>query len=143
MAETKHTLAYEVTRDGRVFSVNSNWRGMGRREMGQTLNDNGYPSVRIVVDGKRKRIAVHVLVARTHLEPRPSHKHEIRHLDGNKMNPSADNLAWGTAKENAEDRERHGRTSRGSAHSDAIKSSSQAEGTRAFRFRQKQEASHV
>lgn len=123
MAQGQHTPGYEVTRDGRVFSVASNWRGYGKREMRQPTNDDGYPSVRIILDGRRKRIAVHVLVAREHLPPRPSPNHEIRHLDGNKMNPAADNLAWGTQKENADDRERHGRTSRGESHAEAIKRS--------------------
>lgn len=140
--DTKHTSSYEVTRDGRVFSTASNWRGYGRREMSQTPNDDGYPSVRIVIEGKRKRIAVHVLVAGHHLPPRPSPQHEIRHKDGDRLNSHADNLVWGTSKENADDRERHGRTSRGAAHSAAIKASNQAEGTRAFRRAQK-EASHV
>lgn len=116
-----HTPGYEVTRDGRVWSTASNWRGRGRRELVQDLNDDGYPSVRIMVNGKRKRLAVHVLVARHHLPPRPSPAHEIRHLDGNKMNPNARNLAWGTRKDNADDRAAHGRTSRGIAHSVAIK----------------------
>lgn len=120
--EAKHTIdGYEVTHDGRVFSLSSNWRGYGRREMRQDMNADGYPSVRIIVDGKRKRIAVHVLVARAHIPLRPSLAHEIRHLDGNKQNPSAHNLAWGTRKENADDRERHGRTSRGVSHSAAIR----------------------
>lgn len=89
--------------------------------MQHTPNDDGYPSVRIYVDGKRKRIAVHVLVAREYLEPKPSPDYEVRHLDGNKCNPNVGNLAWGTRKENADDRERHGRTSRGEKHSAAIK----------------------
>jgi transposase InsO family protein len=141
-ATAKHTPGYEVTRDGRVFSISSNWRGYGRRELAQTLNADGYPSVRIIVDGKRVRKSVHGLVAKNHLPPRPSAAHEVRHLDGNKLNPHADNLAWGTRKENAEDRERHGRTSRGPSHSDAIKASNQANGTRAFRLAQG-EANHV
>lgn len=123
---SKHTPGYEVTRDGRVFSVDSNWRGHGRREMQQTLNACGYPSVRLLINGKRKRVAVHLLVAANHLPGQPSEAHQVRHLDGNKLNPHADNLAWGTAKENAEDRERHGRTSRGAVHSAAIKASSHA-----------------
>lgn len=121
MAQTAHTPGYRVTADGRVFSVQSNWRGYGEREMRQTLNASGYPSVRVLRDGKRKRLAVHVLVARTFLPARPSPQHEVRHLDGNRMNSSASNLAWGTRKENAADRERHGRTSRGEKHSKAIK----------------------
>ncbi|MGA0525000.1 hypothetical protein ACO2WH_24370, partial [Escherichia coli] len=36
------------------------------------------------------------------------------------------NLEWGTRKENADDRERHGRTSRGEAHSAAIRRSGHA-----------------
>ena len=120
MNDKRTTHRYEVTRDGKVFSL-TNWRGYGRRELAQLPNDDGYPSVRVMVDGKRKHVAVHVLVAREHLPPRPSPCHEIRHLDGDKQNPSADNLAWGTRKENADDRERHGRTSRGAAHSAAIK----------------------
>lgn len=119
MAE--HTDGYEVTRDGKVFSLTSNWRGYGRRELSQPLNAHGYPSVRLMINGKRKRLAVHVLVARDFLPERPSASHEVRHLDGNKLNPNADNLAWGTAKDNADDRELHGRTSRGEIHSEAIK----------------------
>lgn len=122
---TKHTPGYEVMRDGRIFS-SSNWRGYGRRELTPDLNDDGYPSVRLTINGKRTRYAVHVLVAENFLPPKPSDKHEIRHLDGNKMNSHADNLAWGTKKENADDREAHGRTSRGEAHSKAIKESDHA-----------------
>lgn len=110
MSAATHTPGYEVTQDGRVFSTGTNWRGYGRREMQQDLNDGGYPSVRILLNGKRKRMAVHRLVAMHYLPPRPSPHHEIRHLDGNKLNPHATNLAWGTKRDNAADRERHGRT---------------------------------
>lgn len=72
-------------------------------------------------NGKRTRLKVHKLVAWNYLPARPSTSHEIRHLDGNKMNNKATNLIWGTSKENAADRERHGRTSRGESHAQAIK----------------------
>lgn len=108
MADTKFTPGYEITKDGCVFSLETNWRGYGRREMKQSLNASGYPSVRIIIDGKRKHIAVHVLVAKAHLPPRPSCVHEVRHLDGNKLNPNVSNLAWGTRSENALDRVAHG-----------------------------------
>jgi len=126
----KDITGYEVAEDGRVFSIASNWRGYGRRELSQSLNSYGYPSVRLTINGSRKRYAVHVLVAEQYLGPRPSPDHEVRHLDGGKMNSSADNLAWGTRKENSEDRERHGRTSRGLAHSESIKSSNHADRVR-------------
>lgn len=130
---TQHTPGYEVTPDGKVFSTGSNWRGLGRREMAQSLNDDGYPSVRILLNGKRTRLAVHKLVAQRFLPSRPSEQHQVRHLDGNKLNSCVSNLAWGTAKENADDRERHGTTSRGQSHSASIKASNQAERIRAFR----------
>ena len=135
-----HTPGYEVSWDGTVYSVHSNWRGYGRRALTADLNDDGYPSVRITIGGKRTRQAVHKLVALHHLPPRPSPSHEGRHLDGNKLNCHADNLAWGTRKENADDRERHGRTSRGEKHSRAIKASNHAEAVRAFRRAQKESA---
>ena len=133
----KHTPGYEITRDGRVFSTEHNWRGYGRREITQDLNASGYPSVRISVNGKRKRYAVHVLVAENHLPPRPTESHEVRHLDGNKLNSNVSNLAWGTPKENAEDRDAHGRTSKGCRHSKSIKESSHADAVREFRKNQK------
>lgn len=112
---------YEVTPDGRVFSLDSNWRGYGSRELVQQLNSHGYPSVRMYVHGIRKRMLVHTLVANKYLPPRPSEIHQIRHLDGNKLNNSASNLAWGTAKENADDRKSHGMTSCGIKHSKATR----------------------
>lgn len=121
-----HTPGYRVTSDGRVYSVGHNWRGYGEREMRQTLNADGYPSVRLTIDGKRTRLAVHRLVAKHFLPPRPSSVHEVRHLDGDRMNSSVSNLAWGTRLENAADRERHGRTSRGQRHSLAIKAGLEA-----------------
>lgn len=119
--ESKHTPGYRVTDEGRVFSTEHNWRGYGERELSQLPHKDGYLTVRLVIDGKRKRFAVHRLVAAQYLPPRPSDQHEVRHLDGDKTNNRASNLAWGTRKENADDRERHGRTSRGPAHAEAIK----------------------
>lgn len=141
MGERTHTATlarflerYEVTEDGRVFSL-TKWRGRGRAEMQQEPNGDGYPSVRLTVNGRRTRIATHRLVAQMFLPPRPSPSHQVRHLDGDKSNRSARNLAWGTAKENADDRERHGRTSRGESHGNAIRAGNlelarAAEGTR-------------
>jgi hypothetical protein len=91
------------------------------RELQQTPNDDGYPSVRLTLGDRRVRLAVHKLVAMAHLPPRPGPEHQLRHLDGNKMHCSARNLSWGTAKDNADDRQRHGRTSRGARHSARIK----------------------
>lgn len=120
---SKHTPGYEVTPYGSVFSVSSNWRGLGRRRLADHPNSDGYLRVRLTIDGKRKSYLVHSLVAAKFLPPRPSMKHEICHIDGNRRNNLVSNLRWGTRKDNASDRERHGRTSRGEKHSLAIKSS--------------------
>jgi len=111
---------YKITGDGKVLSVTSNWRGYGEREMTQTLNSDGYLSVRLIIAGKRRRMSVHKLVALEFIGHRPVNT-QIRHLDGNKLNNHKDNIAYGTALENAMDREKHGKTSRGLIHSQKIK----------------------
>lgn len=121
-----HTPGYEVTRDGRVFSIDHNWRGLGKRELVQEPNAHGYPSVRLTIDGRRARLCVHRLVAWEYLPERPDPFHEIRHLNGDKTDNRVQNLALGTRKENADDRQRHGRTSRGAKHSAAIKAGLEA-----------------
>lgn len=112
---------YSVAEDGRVFSESHNWRGYGTRELAQDLNSHGYPRVRITVGGRRKVLLVHKAVAAAFLPPRPSKRHELRHKNGTPTDNRAANLAWGTRAENAADRDRHGRTSRGLAHSHAIR----------------------
>jgi hypothetical protein len=104
---------YVVTRDGRVFSIQHNWRGLGDRELSQALNGHGYPAIRATVNGHRKKYMVHKLVAEAFIGPRPADKDQIRHLDGTRTNNCAANLAWGTAQENADDRAKHGRTRNG------------------------------
>lgn len=121
MSARTFARGYEVSADGRVFSVRSNWRGKGSFEIVPTLNSHGYLRVRLSLPLGRVSRFVHKIVAAAFLGPRPSPQHEIRHLDGNKKNNSAVNLAWGTRKENAADREAHGRTSRGAAHSAAVR----------------------
>ena len=140
---SKHiSPSYDVTIDGRIISVETNWRGYGARELAQFPNKDGYMFVRVVVNGRRVKKAVHRLVALTHLGPQPAPGHEVRHLDGNKLNNHFKNLAWGTRKQNAEDRDRHGRTSRGAMHSYAVRMSNQAEATRAY-HKSRTEARHV
>ncbi len=112
--------SYAVSKDGRVFATGI-WRGIENREMKQWPNDDGYPAVRIMIEGKRRNISVHRLVAAYYLGPKPSPNHEVRHIDGDRTNNHVENLAWGTRKENADDREKHGKTSRGKAHSEKIK----------------------
>lgn len=95
---------------------------LGRRfgtPMKPRPNNYGYLQVQMWVDGKAKRFTVHVIVCEAFHGPRPTPKHQVRHLDGNKLNCRADNLKWGTAKENAADRKTHGTNNNGERHGNA------------------------
>lgn len=83
------------------------------RELSYSKDQDGYPTCQLTENGKSRAHAVHRLVATTLLPPRLTPKHQVRHLDGNKQNNALTNLRWGTARENARDREQHGRTARG------------------------------
>lgn len=75
---------------------------------------DGYPTTTLrSPDGRARKLLIHRLIAAAFLPPRPSPRHEVRHRDGNKENSAPDNLMWGTQKDNADDREEHGRTARG------------------------------
>lgn len=99
--------AYLIRPNGDVYSK-TNWRGCGERLMKPDLNSHGYLRVRLTVNGNRKVYLVHKLVVEKYLGPRPTPQHEVCHLDGNKQNNNVSNLRWGTRKENAADRTKHG-----------------------------------
>ena len=105
---------YEVSDLGRVRSTK---QGKSRiLKPWQPSDPSVYPAVSLCRSGERSNRAVHTLVVRTFIGEPPSPTHEVRHLDGNHLNPRLDNLAWGTRKENAQDRTRHGRTPSGPKH---------------------------
>lgn len=61
-------------------------------------------------DGTAVTRRTYVLVALAFIGPAPFDGAHVRHLDGNKLNVHAQNLAWGTATDNEDDKRRHGRT---------------------------------
>ena len=138
MADVKHTLppGYRACDSGHVVTMRGSTEGSERWL--SEHDHRGYPSVRVSMpDGTRERRMVHQVICHAFNGPRPTPGHEVCHVDGNRKNSAPGNLRWGTRKENAEDRARHGRTSHGAAHSAAIRASNQAAGTRAFRFAQR------
>lgn len=111
---------YEVSNLGRVRSLGrSVWcHGQTKagyfsykkgRELRPGLASTGYPCV---VLGRGNTQNVHVLVALAFIGPCPVGC-EVRHIDGSRDNPRADNLQYGTRKENIEDARRHGSLRRG------------------------------
>ncbi len=79
-------------------------------------NTREYPCVMLRHSRTRRRVAVHRLVAINFIGLPPFAGAEVRHLDGNHLNPRWDNLAWGSRKDNAADRDAHGTTARGDRH---------------------------
>lgn len=73
----------------------------------------GYLRVALVYDdGFRRTRKVHRLVLEAFVGPRPV-GFQARHLNGDRRDNRLENLAWGTALENARDRDRHGTTAVG------------------------------
>lgn len=103
---------YAADREGRIWSIASNWRGCGPRILQASVR-RGYHRVRVVIDGKCTRRFAHRLVALAFLGPQPSPEHEVRHLNGNRGDNRPENLAWGTRRENVADSIRHGTQVRG------------------------------
>lgn len=76
-------------------------------------NVHGYPRVGLFIGGAVKYHQVHALVCAAFHGQRPAGM-EARHFpDGTKTNCSAANLAWGTPKENSQDKAMHGTIRRG------------------------------
>ena len=119
---------YQVSNLGRVRSldrvINHPVNGPMRRRGGihRCGKSKGYLNVSLLRDGKTRTFTVHRLVALAFVGP-PTE--QIRHLDGDKYNNAATNLAWGTAAENSADREKHGNTARGERSGVATKTEAQ------------------
>lgn len=65
---------------------------------------------------KLSQRSVHVAVCVAFHGPRPSESHEAAHLDGNKLNNEASNLAWCTSSENEGHKVAHGTVVLGESH---------------------------
>lgn len=120
--------SYSVSNHGNVKSHDRrvpHWRGGTRFQRGARLKPHqqstgGYLVVSLC-DGQRvQNYAVHVIVAEAFIGARPTPSHEVAHEDGDSTNNRAGNLSYKTPKENAADRDRHGRTCRGERGGTAV-----------------------
>lgn len=105
---------YEVSDQGNVRSVDRvvpNRPGVTMMRRGRLLkptpSHDGYAEVWLSRDNKRTYARVSRLVAEAFHGPCPDGM-ECRHIDGDKSNNTAENLAWGTRSENTYDKVRHG-----------------------------------
>ena len=104
---------YEVSTLGRVKRIAGfDTRGSYRQEQFLRLrvSSSGKKHPGVILQDKPRRWHVYVaqLMLLAFVGPRPSPKHEARHLDDISDHNRLPNLAWGTRKQNAEDAVRNG-----------------------------------
>jgi NUMOD4 motif/HNH endonuclease len=129
--------SYEVSDLGRVRSLTrlcSNgriWKARIRKPV-FTGAKWKYWAVILSSAGKVKLLKIHTAVLLAFGGPRPEGS-QCRHLDGDKNNNSAGNLAWGSPRENTDDKHRHDAVPRGENHFNARMTSIDAERIRDLR----------
>lgn len=106
---------YEVSSQGRVRRIApySSWKGARTRLSGtgrqlgepsmRVLRGNattqGYPCIALAWEGVNKTRMIHHLVCEAFHGPRPTKKHTVNHINGDKADNRADNLEWMTMAE--------------------------------------------
>lgn len=108
---------YGVSNDGRVwFRKNAKPKSIRVGdwwEMRTYLNDDGYPRARLRINGVSKQWFVSRLVLEVFRGPCPEGMCARHVYDNDPRNNALWNLAWGTQKQNCEDRKRHGTNAQG------------------------------
>lgn len=106
---------YDVSGLGRVRSaartiqrIDGKTMTFRERELKQHVNTPGYFAVVLSRCDSQRQWGVHQLVCLAFHGPKPTPKHEVRHLNGNPQDNRPDNLRWGTRSENTRDRVVHG-----------------------------------
>jgi len=121
-----------ITDDGRI-------QGPGRPQGGHPTwlktwpGTNGYLKFTATVNDRRTNQRVHIVVCTAFHGPRPTPRHDVRHLNGINTDNRAENLCWGTKTDNAADRDRHGHTARGSRGGNSKLTEDQVREIRAIR----------
>lgn len=114
----------EISSIGRVRrcedQVNHRWkRGKGSHNKGYVYIPrirDGYSTIRLNINGKRKHLLVNRLVCEAFNGPSPNGNYHAAHKNGDQTKNFPKNLYWATPQQNIEDRERHGKTMRGDGH---------------------------
>lgn len=106
--------AYEVSDWGRVRSLDRkvlNRYGttslVADRMLRTYTTNQGYLRINLTRGNQKRNFFVHALVLAAFVGPRPNGL-QIRHLDGNQLNNTLQNLTYGTASENTLDAVSHG-----------------------------------
>lgn len=105
-----YELSYEVSTEGRVRSldrVDTNGRTRRGVILVNLIGSSGYPQVNLHYGGHQETRHVHRLVIEA-FGTEPKDGEEVRHMNGNPLDNSIANLAWGTHLENMHDQQVHG-----------------------------------
>lgn len=109
--EVQGQSGYLVNADGQVWSDRAK-----RVIVGTSAGQMKYRCIQFP-DGSRQY--VHRLVCSAFHGPCPSPEYQVRHLNGDRADNRAVNLAWGTREENNADKYLHGTTPKGEANPQA------------------------
>jgi len=114
-----------ATADGRILSCA---RAGRLRERRPNLGPRGYLQLVVTTAAGMFGHPVHRMVTEAFHGPRPTPQHQVRHLNGDRTDNRAENLAWGTAQENIDDRAVHGTTASGARNGASTKPSRRPRG---------------
>lgn len=90
---------WEISNKGRIRSIR-NGKKIIHKQGNLALRSQKYRGCTMAMnDGSTKSASIHRLVAENFV-PKPSDKDYVNHIDGDKLNNTADNLEWVTASEN-------------------------------------------
>lgn len=109
---------YYLDHDGDVWSTR-NRNGESLCKLKPRIS-RGYKYFSLYLETGVKNIFQHTLICTANHGERPSARHQVRHLDGDRANNHPSNLAWGTQKENEADKIAHGRKVFGNKHGRSI-----------------------
>jgi len=113
---------YRISNYGRVSSsrINSGKITCRYKVIKSRVGSGGYIYVTLNINGKRKTVPVHRLVA-IHFIENPENKPCVAHLDGTRNNAHVSNLMWATHKENSSHTIIHGTRSKMTGRPKSIK----------------------
>ena len=107
-ADARPVRGFHVTADGDVY-------GPSGRKLRPYVHVSGYALVNRRTPKGVRSVRVHRLVAEA-FHGTPSPGAVTRHLNGDRLDNRAENLAWGTQSENWADSDLHGTSSKGERH---------------------------